>query len=88
MKSESYLSRHELENMNFKKIGIDVMVSSRAVFYTPENIELGNHVRIDDFCFLSGSGGIKIGNYVHIAPYSALYGKFGIEYRRLWKYQQ
>lgn len=75
---DSYLSKDELEEMHFKKVGEDVKVSKRAVFYSPENIEIGEHVRIDDFVFISGGSGICIGNYVHIAPYSALYGKFGI----------
>lgn len=74
---ESYLSSSELRKLNFKKIGEDVKISKRAVFYSIENIEIGSHVRIDDFAFLSG--GVRIGDYVHIAPYSALYGKFGIE---------
>ncbi len=76
---ESYLTEVELSNMNFKRIGEDIKISRKAVFYSIENIEIGNHVRIDDFTFLSGGGGISIGNYVHIAAYSALYGKFGIE---------
>ena len=42
-----------------------------------ENIEIGNNVRIDDFCILSGK--ISIGNYVHISAFCALYGKNGIE---------
>lgn len=76
---DSFYSREELKSLNFKSVGEDVFVSKRAVFYSPEHIEIGNHVRIDDFCFISGGCGIKIGNYVHIASYSALYGKFGIE---------
>lgn len=76
---DSYLTRDELEEVHFKKLGRDVKISRRAVFYSPENIEIGEHVRIDDFAFLSGGCGIHIGNYVHIAPYTALYGKFGIE---------
>lgn len=76
---ESYLTEAELSNMNFKKKGEDIKISRRAVFYAIENIEIGSHVRIDDFAFLSGGCGIKIGDYVHIAAYSALYGKFGIE---------
>jgi acetyltransferase-like isoleucine patch superfamily enzyme len=36
------------------------------------HISIGNNVRIDDFCILSGK--ISIGNYVHIASYVALYG--------------
>lgn len=76
---DSYLSRAELEEMSFKRIGEDVKISRRAVFYATEKIEIGSHVRIDDFCFVSGGSGISIGNYVHLAAYSALYGKFGIE---------
>ncbi|MCI8374285.1 MAG: acyltransferase [Lachnospiraceae bacterium] len=76
---DSYLTRMEIENLHFKRVGKDIKISKRAVFYSPENIEIGNHVRIDDFCFVSGGAGIYIGSYVHIAAYSALYGKFGIE---------
>jgi len=65
--------------LNFKKLGKNVKISRRTVFYSIENIEIGNHVRIDDFVFLSGGCGIRIGDYVHIGAYSALYGKFGIE---------
>ena len=75
---DSYLSEKELKEMPFKKIGKEVKISRRAVFYFVENIEIGNHVRIDDFAFLSGGGGIRIGDYVHIAAYSALYGNLGL----------
>lgn len=60
-----YYSRKELENMGFKKLGKKVMVSTLAQIYKPELIELGDQVRIDDFCILSNN--IKIGSYVHIA---------------------
>lgn len=76
---DSFYTREELQSLNFKSIGEEVFISKRAVFYSPGNIVIGNHVRIDDFCFISGGCGITIGNYVHIAAYSALYGKFGIE---------
>ena len=75
----SFYSREELLQLGFKSCGEEVFISKRAVFYSPQKIEIGNHVRIDDFCFISGGAGIKIGSYVHIAAYSALYGKFGIE---------
>ena len=76
---DSYLSQAEIEKLGFKRVSKDAKISKRAVFYSPEKIEIGAHVRIDDFAFLSGGSGIVIGNYVHIAGYSALYGKFGIE---------
>jgi acetyltransferase-like isoleucine patch superfamily enzyme len=40
-------------------------------------MEIGNNIRIDDFCLLSGS--ILLGNHIHISAYNALYGKAGIE---------
>ena len=57
---ESYLTRDELGKMHFKKVGEDVKISRRAVFYSPERIEVGEHVRIDDFVFVSGGSGISI----------------------------
>lgn len=62
--------------MNFKSVGRNVVISSKASIYRPEMIEIGDNVRIDDFCILSaGDGGIKIGNNVHIAPYCSIIGK-------------
>ena len=40
--------------------------------FSVENIHIGDNVRIDDFCILSGR--ITIGDNIHIAAYSALYG--------------
>ena len=47
-------------------------ISRKASIYGAQNISLGDHVRIDDFCILSGR--IEIGSYVHVAAYTALYG--------------
>lgn len=66
----------ELKKIGIKRLGKNVFISRKASIYSPENIEIGNNVRIDDFCILSGK--IEIGNYVHIAAYTALYGKYGI----------
>ena len=68
----SFYSVEELKEMGFQKIGTDVNISKKASFYGTENISLGNHVRIDDFCILSGK--IALGDYIHVAAYSALYG--------------
>lgn len=65
---------------NFKSIGRNCKISSFARFYNPENIEIGDNVRIDDFCILSaGVGGIKIGSHIHIAVYVSLIGAGRIE---------
>lgn len=74
---DSFYNEDELRKIGFKKIGQDVKISRKVSIYTPENISIGNHVRIDDFSILSGK--IEIGNYVHISAYTALYGKFGIK---------
>ncbi len=73
----SFLSRSELNELGFKKLGKNVLISRNANFYNSAAIEIGNNVRIDDFCILSGN--IKIGSYVHIAPFCGLYGGGGIE---------
>lgn len=75
MKS-SFLSEKEISRLGFKNIGKNVKISSKASFYYPELMTLKDHIRIDDFCILSGS--ITIGSHVHISAYSALYGKAGI----------
>ncbi len=71
-------SREELLKLGFKHVGENVRISKKASFYSPEKIYIGNNVRIDDFCILSGN--ITIGNYIHIAVFSALFGgEKGIE---------
>lgn len=72
----SYYSEEELHDLGLKVVGKDVQISRLACFYSPDSIYIGDHVRIDDFCILSGK--IKIGCYVHIAPYCGLYGNYGI----------
>jgi acetyltransferase-like isoleucine patch superfamily enzyme len=72
----SFYSEDELKKIPFRKIGHNVMISRHCSIYAPENITLGDHVRIDDFCLLSGI--IHIGSYIHISAYSAFYAKFGI----------
>lgn len=68
----SFYNDEELKEIGFKKVGINVLLSRNASIYGAGRIEIGNHVRIDDFCILSGN--IKLGSYIHIAAYSALFG--------------
>lgn len=63
----------------FKKIGKNCNISSRAQFYSPEKIEIGDNVRIDDFSVLSGGSGLKIGSHIHIACYVSMFAGSGIE---------
>lgn len=68
----------ELKTMGFKTIGKGCMISRKASFYGIENISIGNNVRVDDFCILSGS--VILGDNIHISAYVALYGSMGIEF--------
>lgn len=76
--STSFFSRDELEAIGFKSLGADVLLSRKTSVYNPSVISIGDNVRIDDFCVLSGGEMISIGSHVHIGCYSALYGGAGI----------
>lgn len=73
----SFFSKDEIAEMGFKSCGKNVKISRFARFYSPVTISIGDNVRIDDFCILSGE--ITIGSHVHISAYVALYGAMGIE---------
>ena len=75
----SFYSNTELASLGLKSYGTNVLISKKCSIYSSENISVGNNVRIDDFCILSGN--ITIGNNVHISAYSALYGVKGIVFK-------
>ena len=60
----TFMTREELESVGFLSLGCDVSISRLAAIHYPERIAVGDHVRIDDFCYLSGL--ITIGNHVHL----------------------
>lgn len=68
----SFYNQEELEKLGLKCFGENVKISRKCSIYSPEKIVIGNNVRIDDFCILSGR--IELGDYIHIAAYSAIYG--------------
>lgn len=68
----SFYTDEELQEMGFAHVGCDVKISRKASIYGAANIRIGNHVRIDDFCVLSGK--ITFGNYVHVAVSTVLFG--------------
>lgn len=68
----AYLTRDELDAVGFKSLGQGVLISSKATIYNPEQIEIGDNSRIDDFCVLSGK--ISLGKHVHIAPFCLIAG--------------
>ena len=49
----------ELQTLGFKAVGKNVFISNKASIYSPHLIEIGDNVRIDDFCILSGNINLK-----------------------------
>ena len=77
VKVSSFYSKEELQYLGLKKYGENILISRNTCFYNPHLIEIGNNVRIDDFCILSGK--IHLGNYVHIAAFCGFFaGNEGI----------
>jgi len=73
----SFYTGDELKTLGLKKYGENVLISKKCSLYSADKISMGNNVRIDDFCILSGN--IELGNYIHISAYSSLFaGKYVI----------
>lgn len=72
----SFYSEEELSRLGLKSYGNNVLISRKCSIYAPEKLSIGDNVRIDDFCILSGD--ILLGSHIHISAYSALYGSNGI----------
>lgn len=73
----AYLGQFQLEAMGFKSLGKNVKISDRASIYNPDQIEIGDESRVDDFCVLSGL--IFMGRNVHIAPFCLVAGgEYGV----------
>jgi galactoside O-acetyltransferase len=74
----SFYSENELKEIGFKQVGTNVLISRNAKIYGASKMVIGNNVRIDDFCVLSGK--IELGNYIHIAVFSAIFaGDTGVK---------
>lgn len=52
------------------KIGQGSRILMRVKVLSPSNIELGERVYINEYCYLDGRGGLKIGNDTSISVYS------------------
>lgn len=80
MTRSDFLSPEELAQIGFQAIGQHARVSRHALFFAPEHISLGDHVRIDAFCILSaGDKGLRIGRNVHVSAYAAILGQEAVE---------
>tara|TARA_R110002124_G_scaffold54821_2_gene155599 strand:- start:8604 stop:9182 length:579 start_codon:yes stop_codon:yes gene_type:complete len=74
----SFYTPDELKTLGFKSFGKKVLISRNASLYGIEKIEIGDNVRVDDFCILSGK--IKLGSHIHISAGTYLFsGDAGIE---------
>jgi acetyltransferase-like isoleucine patch superfamily enzyme len=68
----AFLSQKQIDDMGFKKLGRNVLISDKASIYNPDLIEIGDNSRIDDFCVISGS--VTIGRFVHLAVFNNVAG--------------
>lgn len=58
-----------------KRVGNDVRISELAVISRPELVEVGDHIAIDMWVYLSTQA--KLGSYIHIAPSVSIIGGAG-----------
>ncbi len=75
-----YYSSEELRDFGFKSVGKNVKIHSRASIYCPENIQLGDNIRIDDFTVIIATGPLVIGSFVSIPNFCFLGSKHGMEF--------
>lgn len=68
----AYIPQEQLLKMGFKSLGKNVQISDKASLYNHDQMELGDHSRIDDFCVISGK--VSIGRNVHIAIFCNIAG--------------
>ena len=68
----AFLSAEQLLELGFKSLGKDVLISDKASIYNAEQMEIGDHSRIDDFCVVSGR--VIMGRNVHIAVFCNVAG--------------
>jgi galactoside O-acetyltransferase len=72
------LSRSELEDLGFARLGDDVRIDRRAALFGTEHMHLGSHVRIDAFATVTaGPAPVVIGSYTHVAAHCYLSGAQG-----------
>lgn len=56
----------------FKKIGFDVRISEHAIINHPHLVEIGDHISIDMWTYISTQ--LILGSYIHIAPSVSIIG--------------
>ncbi|HTI11067.1 MAG TPA: hypothetical protein VL832_20995 [Puia sp.] len=73
---QGYFSADELLEFNFAKLGRNIRISRTTTIYNCQHVEIGDNVRIDNFCTIALSGQAKliIDDYVHISAYNFING--------------
>ena len=72
-------SRKELLALGFAAVGQEVLIDRSCRFFGAQNMQLGDHVRIDANCvFGNDPKGMKIGSFVHIAVGVTVLGAGGL----------
>lgn len=56
----------------FRKIGKNVQIGRHTYFRYPDEVEIGDNVIIDDFCYFTTR--VKIGSYVHVSAHVSAIG--------------
>ena len=75
-----YYNEHDLSKMGFKALGRNVQIAKNCTIIGLENIEIGDHVRIDGYCSILAAeqGWLRLGSYIHIGGYCLLSAGDGI----------
>jgi galactoside O-acetyltransferase len=68
----AFLTEASLATLGFICLGANVKISDKASIYNPELMVIGDNVRIDDFCVISGK--VIIGRNVHVAIFCNIGG--------------
>lgn len=68
----AFLNTEALKALGFKRLGANVKISDKASIHNPDQIEIGDNSRIDDFCVISGR--VVIGRNVHVAVFCNVAG--------------
>lgn len=80
----SFYTIEELALLGLKSYGKNVSISRSALIYNPQNIRIGNNVRIDAFSILSSSNNpFILDNYIHIATGVCIWGGNGFHMKSL-----
>ena len=68
----NFLSEKELAELGLKAYGKDILIGRHVILYSPSQLTLGDHVRIDDFTIISGK--VTISSYIHVSQFCGIYG--------------